>query len=77
MFEGLGEIVPCLVDVAEVVPGVCQSRVKQNRLLAMLEGVFITVKRMQHHAQIAVCQGVAGLSLKLFIETFNGQCRVS
>ena len=77
MLEGLVEIVARFIDVAEVVPGVCQFRVQQNCLLAMLEGFFITVQRMQHHAQVAVCQGVAGLTLKLPGEALNGQLRIA
>ena len=44
MFEGLVEVVAGLVDIAEVVPAVCQFRVKQDGLLAMLEGLFVAVQ---------------------------------
>jgi hypothetical protein len=32
---------------------------------------------MQHHAQVAVCQGMAGLDLKLLAKTFNRQLGIA
>ena len=58
--QRLIKIVPGAVHIAEIVPAVSQTGLKQDGLLAVLEGGFIVSGRMQGHAQVAVCYPSAG-----------------
>ena len=77
MLGGLLELVAGFVEVAQVVPGICQFGVQQGGLLAVLKGRVIVARHVQGHAQVAVCKGITRLDCKLLLKALNGQTGIA